>query len=181
MDKAVNRRLKHLVFELIMCGAVVLLFQFRVLAIQSVTLAWTPSTDTNVVAYRIYFGTASGNYDSQVMVDNTNEVTISGLEDGVTYYFAATSIDSAGDESAFSNEAVYTVPPAAATLTALAGSAGQFSFGVSGISGYPYVVQSSTNLMDWVSVQTNTPPFTFTDTNAAGMPQCFYRTFYLSP
>jgi len=34
----------------------------------------------------------------------------------VTYYFAATSIDNAGDESAFSNETVYEVPSAAAVV-----------------------------------------------------------------
>jgi hypothetical protein len=75
----------------------------------------------------------------------------------------------------------YVAPSVAATLTALPGSAGQFSFSVSGTSGYQFVVQSSTNLIDWVSVQTNTVPFTFTDTNAASLPQCFYRTFYLPP
>jgi len=198
MLKTVKRRSKPLDFELIVCSVSVLLFQLPVLATQSVVLEWTPSNDTDVVGYRVYSGTASRNYGSPVAVGNTNRTTISGLADGVTYYFAATSIDSEGDESDFSNEAIIVAPSAAsgfgfsvstgyvtrsaaATLAALPGSAGGFSFSVSGVASYQYVVQSSTNLTDWVSVQTNTAPFTFTDTNAAKLRQCFYRTFYLPP
>ena len=180
MVKVFSGLLRFFDFKLVVCSVPVVLFQLPVLATQSVVLAWTPSSDPDVVANRIYYGTASQNYVSQVTVGNTNQATISGLADEVTYYFAATSIDSAGDESPFSNEAVYTVPSAAATLTALQGSDGWFSFSVSGISGYQYVVQSSTYLINWVSVQTNTAPFTFTDTNAASLPQCFYRTLYLT-
>ena len=157
------------------------LSQLPVVAAQSVVLAWVPSSSTNVVGYRIYYGTASLNYYSQVTVGNTNRAAVSGLADGVTYYFAATSIDNAGDESAFSNETVYETPSAAAMLTALPASDGRFSFSLSGVSGYQYVVQASTNLMDWVSVETNTAPFIFTDTNNVSLQSCFYRTFYLPP
>jgi hypothetical protein len=181
MGKAVSCCSKHVVFELILCSMSMLLLQLPVLATQSVTLVWNPSSSTNIVGYRIYYGTASHNYSTNVTVGNTNSVTISGLSDGATYYFAATSIDNNGDESPFSNEAIYVVPSAAATLTSLPASTGQFSFSVSGIAGYQYVVQSSTNLINWVSVQTNTAPFIFTDTNAAKLPRCYYRTYYLSP
>ena len=54
---------------------------------------------------------------------------------------------------------------------------GQFSFGISGVPGYSYVIQSSTNLTDWVSLQTNISPFTFTDTNAVN-PLEFYRAYH---
>ena len=172
---------KQLNVLLIICNVSVLLFQLPALATQSVVLEWTPSDDTNVVAYRIYSGTASQNYDSQVTVGNTNQATISGLADGATYYFAATCIDSEGVESDFSNEAIYEVPSAAATLMALPGSAGGFSFIVSGVSGYQYVVQASTNLTDWFCVQTNTAPFIFTETNVTKFQRCIFRTYYLSP
>jgi len=151
------------------------------MATQSVVLAWIPNSSTNVVGYRVYYGTVSHDYGSFVMVGETNTATISGLADGVTYYFAATTCEGAGIESPYSNEAVYMEPSAAATLTAMPGSASQFSFGVSGVSGYQYVVQSSTNLVDWISVQTNAAPFTFTYTSAVKVPQCFYRTLYLPP
>ena len=52
---------------------------------------------------------ASNNYiqakGSGVSTGNPTTITISGLQSGYTYYFAATSIDANGKESAFSNEA----------------------------------------------------------------------------
>jgi autotransporter-associated beta strand protein len=54
---------------------------------------------------------------------------------------------------------------------------GSFSFGVSGVPGYSYVIQSSTNLVDWVLRETNITPFIFTDTNAVN-PSEFYRALY---
>ena len=53
-----------------------------------------------------------------------------------------------------------------------------FQFQVAGVPGFNYAVQESTNLIDWVSLITNTAPFGFTDTNAAGSPQQFYRAIY---
>jgi hypothetical protein len=53
-----------------------------------------------------------------------------------------------------------------------------FSFTVAGVPGYNYAVQASTNLIDWVSLLTNTSPFTFTDTNTASFQQQFYRSIY---
>ncbi len=64
-----------------------------------------------------------------------------------------------------------------ATLTSALRSGGQFSFTVSGLVGQKYVVQASTNLIDWDSVQTNTAPFVFTDTAAENFSQRFYRTY----
>jgi hypothetical protein len=55
---------------------------------------------------------------------------------------------------------------------------GQFSLTVSGDTGPDYILQSSTNLIDWQSLFTNSSPavpFTFTDTNAAAVPTQFYR------
>jgi hypothetical protein len=52
-------------------------------------------------------------------------------------------------------------------------------FQVAGVPGFNYAVQESTNLIDWVSLITNTSPFIFMDTNAASFPQQFYRTLYV--
>jgi hypothetical protein len=54
-------------------------------------------------------------------------------------------------------------------------AAGVFQVNVGGNAGGNYVVSSSTNLVDWTPLQTNTSPFTFTDTNAANVPLQFYR------
>ena len=48
--------------------------------------------------------------------------------------------------------------PAAPQLQVLSRSINQFVFQIRGDMGFPYVVQTSTNLMSWVSVSTNTLP-----------------------
>ena len=75
----------------------------------SVSLSWNPSQSTNVLGYKIYYGTASHVYATNVAVGNVTNITITELAVGIPYYFAATSYDSAGDESTFSNEASYDV------------------------------------------------------------------------
>jgi len=54
-----------------------------------------------------------------------------------------------------------------------------FQFNISGTSGFSYIAQASTNLVDWVSLKTNVSPFTFTDANAVMLPNRFYRAVYL--
>jgi hypothetical protein len=75
------------------------------LALSRVNLAWTPSTGTNIAGYHIYYGAASRTYTNMVFIGNATNTTISGLMDGVTYYFAATAADTSGLESDYSNEA----------------------------------------------------------------------------
>jgi hypothetical protein len=53
-----------------------------------------------------------------------------------------------------------------------------FQFNVIGVPGYNYVVQASTNMTDWCSVQTNVCPFVFQDTNSTNYPARFYRAIY---
>ena len=63
-----------------------------------------------------------------------------------------------------------------AKLTPAAHVSGQFALNVTGASGAKYIVQASTNMVNWAPVQTNTAPFTFTDTKAGQFSQRFYRT-----
>jgi hypothetical protein len=60
-------------------------------------------------------------------------------------------------------------------LSATALSGGQFSFNLTGVPGFEYVIESSTNLRNWVSVETNIAPFAFTLTNAVAAPNEFFR------
>jgi uncharacterized repeat protein (TIGR01451 family) len=50
-----------------------------------------------------------------------------------------------------------------------------FQLGLSGVPGYDYVIEASTNLSDWVPLATNASPFQFTDTNRAAFRHRFYR------
>jgi hypothetical protein len=73
-------------------------------------------------------------------------------------------------------------PGVAAMLTAggLNGS-GQFRFTVTGSAGSNYVVQVSTNLSisNWLSLQTNSSPFNFLETNSGLTSPRFYRAIAL--
>ena len=66
--------------------------------------------------------------------------------------------------------------PATLSRPELAGN--QFRFLVTGSTGMSYIVQTSTNLstLNWISVQTNSAPFTFSETNAFRFKQRFYRS-----
>jgi hypothetical protein len=152
----------------------------------SATISWNASPSSSVAGYDIYYGTSSGNYTSAVPVSNVTNVTIRGLISGVTYYFAAASYDSSGNISALSPEISGTVgstssSSAAATLTSALSSpgGGQFSFTISGLSSGQYIVQASTDLVNWVSLQTNVAPFNFVDSNAGQFSRRFYRTAYI--
>ena len=76
----------------------------------SVTLAWNPSTDPTITGYNLYYGGASRAYTNKISVGLATSVTISGLVEGTTYYFAATTHSTAGVESPFSSELDYLVP-----------------------------------------------------------------------
>ena len=143
----------------------------------SVTLTWSPSIDLTVVGYKIYYGVASGVYTCSNNVGNVTNFTITGLADDTTYYFVATSYDSNGVESDFSNQIAVTTPPVSIATPAHqnVSVSGQFSFDVSDDSNVVYVVQASTNLVTWVPVQTNASSFTFVDTNAGQFASRFYR------
>jgi Fibronectin type III domain len=147
------------------------------LANMSVPLSWNPSVDSNVAGYKIYYGVASQVYTNSVDVGNVTNAIITGLSENTTYFFAAKTYDASSVESDFSNETVYSTMPAILTPTSCA--TGYFALSVSGDTNFQYVVQASTNLLDWVSMQTNSAPFTFVDSNACQFSQCFYRTINL--
>ena len=67
-------------------------------------LSWDPSISTDVAGYKVYVGTASGNYSSSISVGIVTSYTVTNLGVGNTYYFAVTDYDSSGLESGFSNE-----------------------------------------------------------------------------
>jgi Cep192 domain 4/Abnormal spindle-like microcephaly-assoc'd, ASPM-SPD-2-Hydin len=77
----------------------------------SVSLVWSPSS-SSVVGYHVYRGTVSGGPYSRVTAN-----TIGGLDFSDTtvasagrYYYVVTALNSAGEESAFSNEAAVDFP-----------------------------------------------------------------------
>jgi hypothetical protein len=89
-------------------SSILILFQLATNANSAqVTLAWDPNTEPDVAGYRIYYGLLSDQYSDSVDVGNQTSCTLSSLQGGTTYYFAATAYDREGYESDFSNEVVF--------------------------------------------------------------------------
>lgn len=149
----------------------------RSAAAGTVSLTWNLSPSSSVVGYKIYYGTTSQVYSTNVTVGNVTSLTLPGLTNGTTYYFAATSYDASGNESAYSSEVSFTAmpDPLPALISQAVSANGQFSFNVAGVAGSQYVIQASTDLVNWVTLQTNTSPFSFVDANAGAFPNRFYR------
>ncbi len=70
----------------------------------SVQLSWQPNTEADLQGYNLYYGTESRQYGPPMPADKTAQITLSELEEGVEYYFAVSAVDTAGNESGFSEE-----------------------------------------------------------------------------
>ncbi len=79
----------------------------------TVTLQWNAVTDPNLAGYKVYYqanlsaqpfeGTGATQGASPITFSNVTTATISGLNSANAYYFAVTTLDSSGNESAYSN------------------------------------------------------------------------------
>ena len=82
-----------------------------------VTVAWDANSEPQLAGYILFYdtvsrfdGTAIRNYTNKIDVGNKTQRKITGMVAGTTYYFAAKAYDTAGRQSAFSKELVYTIP-----------------------------------------------------------------------
>ncbi len=146
---------------------------------QSVTLAWNGSSDTSVAGYNIYYGGASGTYTNMINAGNVTNATVSGLTVGTTYYFAATTSNSAGLQSPFSSEVSYTVPTPLPAVQLQVTPAKQFILTITGQTGHTYNIQATQDFKTWTVIGSVTVGASgssnFTDTNAASFSKRFYR------
>jgi hypothetical protein len=103
----------------ILTGCLILLISFtsQTPGAQTVTLAWDPILQPDLAGYRVHRGTASGDYTQTTDVGNTTRTVISNLTDGTTNYFAVTAYNTAGLESAPSNEVAYPNPSHLANIS----------------------------------------------------------------
>jgi hypothetical protein len=83
-----------------------------------------------------------------------------------------------GNGSTNSTAALNVYATAAGSLAPASYASGQYTMTVGGVPGCQYIVEASTDFVNWVPVQTNTAPFTFVDTNASQFGQRFYRSVY---
>jgi fibronectin type 3 domain-containing protein len=77
----------------------------------SATLTWNPNTESDLAGYKVYRATASGAYGAPIatLPSTTTNYVATSLQSGTTYFFVVTAYDTAGNESAFSNEVTKSV------------------------------------------------------------------------
>jgi hypothetical protein len=87
--------------------------------------------------------------------------------------------DPNGDDNYVTTSVAIGNPPSPQLAGSYVGTNHQFQFSITDSSLEPYVVQASTNLVNWVPVYTNPAPVatitSFTDTTTTNYPYRFYR------
>jgi hypothetical protein len=147
-----------------------------VLAGSNVTFNVTAFGEPPMVFQWFDNGAPVGSPVSGVTHVSSYTVTNAQIGDAGTYSVQVTN----NYGSAISSNAVLSFYASAlSTLSGVATTTGNnVQFTVTGVPGFNYAIQASTDLTDWVTLFTNTSPFTFTDTNAPNVPQQFYRSLY---
>ncbi len=147
-------------------------------ASQSVSLAWNPVT-TQVSGYAVYMGTNSGVYTSRFDVGTNTDITLTGLKEGHTNFFAVVSYNSARTESTASPATSYIVP-GLVQLASPPKSGGHAALSFPVAVGHSYQIMASTNLQTWsnigqTSVSTSNAWVTFQDPQTGPFARRFYR------
>jgi large repetitive protein len=62
-------------------------------------IAWNANPESNVSGYKLKYGTTSGVYPNVVSIGTTPAASVSGLNEGSTYYFVVTAVNELGLES----------------------------------------------------------------------------------
>jgi len=104
-------------FLLLFCMYAFLLVAFSVHAnAATVTLSWERNQEPDIAGYKIFYGTASRSYTNIITINDTahepltRTYSVTGLDEGRTYYFAIKAFDLAGQESEFSDEVSVEIP-----------------------------------------------------------------------
>ena len=111
--------LRNFVITCLILFILLVLFPFDSTA--QIKLAWDPpETDSSVIGYKVYYGTASRTYTVRIKVGNVTTYMMHRLSHGVTYYFAVTAYNRFG-ESGYSNEVSGMITETVSTPNALSG------------------------------------------------------------
>ena len=103
--------------RILIAGFISLLFINQAFA-GDLNLAWNASASTNVGGYKLYYGTSTKNYTSNIDVGKTTTYKVTGLTNGSKYFFALKAYNTAKSiESSYSNEASATVSTTTTTTT----------------------------------------------------------------
>ncbi|MCW1924759.1 fibronectin type III domain-containing protein [Luteolibacter arcticus] len=73
-----------------------------------VSLEWNANPEPNVVGYKVYFGTQSGDYSAVIDVAGATQTELPAVSLGTTYYLAVSAYNAAGEEGPRSSELAVT-------------------------------------------------------------------------
>jgi hypothetical protein len=148
----------------------------------SISMAWDASPDTTVAGYYIAYGLSSDSCTNELDAGNATSATLSGLEEGVTYYFVVIAYDGNGLESPPSNEIVYvaqTPPPATPiTLQIQNTSTAGLNISFNAPTDGTYQIQATQDFQSWETLSTTNAvagPVTFPLPDPTVYAQRFYR------
>ena len=80
-----------------------------------VQLAWDQNPEPDIGGYKVHYGTGSRSYLYAVDVGPATGCVVSGLQEGMLYYFSVTAYNASAMQSDFSNEVYCSVPSAPTT------------------------------------------------------------------
>ncbi len=93
-----------------LCLLSILCAHSSTLASSSVDLEWDSNPETDIAGYQVSYGNTPGNYPNSVSVGTTPAATVSGLDEGTTYYFVVAAINDAGLQGPDSEVVSYFTP-----------------------------------------------------------------------
>ena len=79
-------------------------------SVNALNLAWNPNPEPDIAAYQLSYGTRPGVRPNLINAGTQTTASVTGLQEGLTYYFAVTTTNQAGIQSAPSAEVSYQVP-----------------------------------------------------------------------
>jgi hypothetical protein len=132
--------------------------------------------------YTVWWGTVDGGPYAGRQTTTNNSAILSGLTNGVTYYFVTTADDTNGPSAV--SQQVWTSPLKVVPIISNLSKETNGNFTLSGIgsAGQTYILLTASNLvapMVWLPIATNSDGtdgvFNFTDTLATNYQQRFYR------
>lgn len=75
-------------------------------------ISWQPNRESDLAGYFVYYGMQTGFYNYRLAAGRQPEYTIRDLKPGATYFIAVTAVDTAGNESTFSEQIRVRLPEA---------------------------------------------------------------------
>jgi hypothetical protein len=153
--------------------------EYSALALRSITLGWNPNSNGSVSGYNVYALEENGLLPTKTNVGLSNQATITGLKEGLTYRFTVTSYNQLGLESLPSSPLLFTVP-VPLELIRPTGTNKNVRLRFPVTPGRQYELQASSDLKAWTTIwQTSSLLFytqaDYEDLRSGNLKSQFYR------